>query len=63
MSYPLVMSTVLEIKQAVKDLPQNDQRELAEWFEERLQITQSAAQLGRFYDEEDGGESQLISEA
>ena len=54
------MSTVLEIKQAVKVLPQNDQRELAEWFEERLQITQAAAKLGRFYDEEDGGESQLI---
>ncbi len=53
------MSTVFEIEKAIEQLPELDQRKLAGWFEEHRLIVESSAMLGGFYDDEDGGESQL----
>jgi hypothetical protein len=56
------MTTVMEIEKAIEQLPEPDQRKLAEWFEEHRLIVGSSGVLASIYDEEDGGESQLIDE-
>ncbi len=56
------MSTVLEIEKAIEQLPEDDQRKLAEWFDEKRFLVESSAVLGSIYDDEDGGESQLLDE-
>ena len=54
------MSNVVEIEKAIEQLPEDDQRKLAEWFDEQRLLVESSAVLGSIYDEEDGGESQLL---
>ena len=56
------MSTVMEIEKAIEQLPEDEQRKLAEWFGEKRFIVESSAALGSIYDAEDGGESQLLEE-
>jgi hypothetical protein len=56
------MSTVMEIEKAIEQLPEDDQRKLAAWFDEQRFIVESSAVLGSIYDAEDGGESQLVDE-
>lgn len=57
-----LMKTVLEIEKAIEQLPEDEQRKLAEWFEDHRLVVESSAALAEFYDEEDGGGSQLIDE-
>lgn len=54
------MNTVLEIEKAIERLPEPEQRKIAEWFEDHGLIVASSASLSSAYDEEDGGESQLV---
>ena len=54
------MSTVMEIEKAIEQLPEDDQRKLAEWFDHQRFLVESSAGLGLVYDEEDGGERQLV---
>jgi hypothetical protein len=56
------MTTAIEIEKAIEQLPEPEQRKLAGWFEEHRLIVESSAALASLYDEEDGGESQLIEE-
>lgn len=56
------MITALEIEKAIERLPELEQRKLAGWFEDHRLIVESSATLGSIYDDEDGGESQLIAE-
>lgn len=56
------MHTVLEIEKAIERLPEPEQRKIAEWFEDHRLIVASSASLASIYDEEDGGESQLVGE-
>lgn len=56
------MTTVLEIEKAIEQLPESEQQKLAEWFEEHRLVVESSAVLADFYDEEDGGQSQLVEE-
>jgi len=53
------MNTVLEIEKAIEKLPETEQRKLAEWFEEHRLLVEASAALSGWYDDEDGGESQL----
>jgi hypothetical protein len=57
-----LMTTVLEIERAIEQLPEADQLQIAEWFEEHRLTVEASAKLAAFYDEEDGGESQLLEE-
>jgi hypothetical protein len=54
------MTTVLEIEKAIEQLPEPDQRKLAEWFEDHRLIVESSGVLASIYDEEEGGENQLV---
>jgi len=56
------MTTVLEIERAIEQLPEADQLQIAQWFEEHRLTVEASARLAAFYDVEDGGESQLIEE-
>ena len=56
------MSTVLEIEKAIECLPGLEQRKIAEWFEDHLLIVAGSGSLASIYNEEDGGENQLIGE-
>lgn len=56
------MITTVEIEKAIERLPESEQRKLAEWFESHRLTVESSAVLASIYDEEDGGESQLIAE-
>jgi hypothetical protein len=56
------MNTVLEIEKAIERLPEHEQRKIAEWFEDHRLIVACSASLASIYDEEDGGENQLIGE-
>jgi hypothetical protein len=56
------MTTVLEIEKAIEQLPEADQRKLAEWFEDHRLVVESSAVLAEFYDQEDGGQSQLVDD-
>ena len=56
------MTTALEIEKAIERLPESEQRKIAGWFEDHRVIVESSATLASFYDEEDGGENQLIEE-
>lgn len=56
------MHTVLEIEKAIERLPEPEQRKIAEWFEDHRLIVASSASLASIYDEEDGGENQLVCE-
>jgi hypothetical protein len=56
------MTTVLEIEKTIEQLPEEDQRKLAEWFEDHRLVVESSALLAEFYDGEDGGRSQLTDE-
>lgn len=53
------MTTALEIEKAIERLSEPQQRKLAGWFEDHRLIVESSAVLASFYDDEDGGESQL----
>jgi hypothetical protein len=54
--------TALEIEKAIERLPEPEQRKLAGWFEDHRLIVESSAVLAAFYDDGDGGESQLTGE-
>ncbi len=54
------MTTALEIEKAIEQLPEPEQRKLAGWFEDHRLIVESSVTLASLYDEEDGGESQLV---
>ena len=56
------MITALEIEKAIDRLPEPEQRRIAEWFKDHRLIVASSASLSSIYDEEDGGESQLVDE-
>jgi len=56
------MITLLEIEKAIERLPEPDQRKIAQWFEDHRIIVAGSATLASIYDEEDGGENQLILE-
>jgi len=56
------MNSAVEIEKAIERLPEAEQRRIAEWFEEHRLIVASSASLGSIYEEEDGGESQLVEE-
>jgi hypothetical protein len=56
------MITLLEIEKAIEQLPESDQRKIAEWFEDHRLIVAGSATLASIYDEEDGGENQMICE-
>ncbi|MCP5538738.1 MAG: hypothetical protein H7A53_01155 [Akkermansiaceae bacterium] len=59
------MTTVLEIEEAIKNLPQEDYGQLRQWLEDyelEQDLIASSAQLAEMLDEEDGGECQLIDE-
>lgn len=56
------MNSVLEIEKAIERLPESDQRKLAVWFDEHRLIVEDSARLGGWYDDEDGGENQLVDE-
>lgn len=56
------MTTALEIEKAIERLPEPEQRKIAEWFAEHRLIVSSSAALASIYDEEDGGDSQLVDE-
>ncbi len=60
-SFRAVM-TALEIEKAIERLPEPEQRKLAGWFEDHRLIVESSAVLAAFYDDGDGGESQLTGE-
>lgn len=54
------MNTVLEIEKAIERLPETEQRKLAACFGDHRLIVGISGILGGFYDQEDGGENQLI---
>jgi hypothetical protein len=54
------MTSALEIEKAIERLPEAEQRRIAEWFEEHRLIVASSASLASFYEEDDGGETQLV---
>ncbi|MFM7182283.1 MAG: hypothetical protein ACKO2G_12570 [Verrucomicrobiales bacterium] len=56
------MTKVLEIEKAIEQLPEHEQRQIAEWFEDHRLVVASSASLASIYDDEDGGESQLAGE-
>ena len=56
------MTTAREIEKAIERLPESEQREIAEWFEDHRLITAGAAVLAAIYDEEEGGEDQLTGD-
>lgn len=56
------METALEIEKALEKLPEKEQLKVSQWFEDHRLIVESSAALAAIYDEEDGGESQLIEE-
>jgi hypothetical protein len=56
------MTTALEIEKAIERLPEAEQRKIAEWFEDHRLIVASSASLVSIYDEEDGGDDQLVAE-
>ncbi|MCU0794965.1 MAG: hypothetical protein MUF31_03415 [Akkermansiaceae bacterium] len=56
------MITAVEIEKAIEQLPEAEQRKLAEWFGEHRLVVEASAVLSGIYDEEDGGENQLIED-
>jgi hypothetical protein len=54
------MNSILEIEKAIERLPETEQRKLAAWFGDHRLIVESSGMLGGIYDDEDGGENQLI---
>jgi hypothetical protein len=56
------MNSVLEIEKAIEQLPETEQRKLAAWFGDHRLIVEASGMLGGIYDEEDGGENQLIED-
>lgn len=56
------MTSALEIEKAIEDLPESEQQKLVTWFQDHRMIVESSAVLSSFYDLEDGGESQLLTE-
>ena len=60
--YEPSMITALDIEKALERLPEQEQRKVAEWFDDHRLIVASSASLSAIYDEEDGGENQLTGE-
>jgi hypothetical protein len=56
------MNSVLEIEKAIVQLPEPEQRKLAAWFGDHRLIVEASGMLGGIYDEEIGGENQLIED-
>jgi hypothetical protein len=56
------MTTAFEIEKALERLPESEQRKIAEWFAEHRLVVEASAALASIYDDEDGGESQLVDE-
>ena len=56
------MNSVLEIEKVIEQLPEPEQRKLAAWFGEHRLIVEASGMLGGLYDEEEGGENQLIED-
>ncbi len=56
------MITAVEIEKAIERLPEPEQRRIAEWLDNHRLIVASSASHSSIYDEEDGGESQLVGE-
>ena len=63
MSYLANMTSVLEIEQAIEQLPQKDYGQFRQWLE-NYELEQdafaSSAMVANMLDEEDGGISQLV---
>ena len=65
MGYTHPMTTVLEIEQAIKQLPRDDYGRLRQWledFELEQELAASSAHIAQLLDDEDGGENQLVEE-
>jgi hypothetical protein len=56
------MNSIVEIEKAIEQLPESEQRQLAAWFSEHRLIVEASGVLAGIYDDEDGGESQLIED-
>lgn len=56
------MNSVLEIEKAIEKLPELDQRKLVTWFGEHRLIVESSAVLAELYDDEEGGDNQLLGD-
>ena len=56
------MISLMEIEKAIEELPEPEQRKMAEWFEEHRLMVEASAVLGGIYDEEDCGENQLTED-
>ena len=54
------MNSVFEIEKAIEQLPETEQRKLAVWLGDHRLILEASGILAGLYDEEDGGENQLI---
>ena len=65
MGYTHPMTTVLEIEQAIKQLPRDDYGRLRQWledFELEQELAASSTHIAQLLDDEDGGENQLVEE-
>jgi hypothetical protein len=56
------MNTALEIEKTIELLSEPEQREISAWFDDHRLIVASSASPSSIYDEEEGGESQLVGE-
>jgi hypothetical protein len=56
------MNSLLEIEKVLERLPEQDQRKLAAWFGDHRLMVEASGMLGGIYDEEDGGENQLVED-
>jgi len=59
------MTSVLEIEEAIKNLPRDEYGKLRQWIEDyelEQDLIASSAQVATMLDEEDGGGSQLIEQ-
>lgn len=63
--YTAAMTSVLEIEEAIKKLPEHEYTQLREWIEDyelEQGLLASSARIAQMLDEEESGESQLIDE-
>ena len=65
MGYTHPMTSVLEIEQAIKQLPRDDYGRLRQWLEDyelEQELAASSTHIAQLLDDEDGGENQLVEE-
>jgi hypothetical protein len=59
----MLMKTISEIEEAIKELPRDEYGKLRRWIEDyelEQDLVASSAQVAAMLDEEDGGEDQLV---